>query len=51
MIEKQDNRTEKRITGDKGEEIACMFLMKQGFSCHHEKSFFLVMNENEVLTP
>ncbi|MEI6528350.1 MAG: YraN family protein [bacterium] len=28
---KQDNRTEKRKTGDLGEDIACRFLMKQGF--------------------
>ncbi len=28
---KPDLRTDKRKTGDKGEEIACMFLVKQGF--------------------
>ena len=27
-----DNRTEKRKLGDKGEDIACMFLMKRGFT-------------------
>jgi putative endonuclease len=27
----EDNRTEKRILGDKGEQIACEFLMKQGY--------------------
>lgn len=27
-----DNRTEKRKTGDVGEQMACMFLMKQGFA-------------------
>ncbi|MBX4198568.1 YraN family protein [Candidatus Parcubacteria bacterium] len=26
-----DNRTEKRIVGDRGEDIACEFLVKQGF--------------------
>lgn len=29
--EKQDNRTERRKTGDLGENIACKFLVKRGF--------------------
>jgi putative endonuclease len=31
MNNKEDNRTDKRILGDKGEQIAVEFLMKQGF--------------------
>ena len=30
--EKSDTRTDKRIIGDSGEELVCMFLVKQGFT-------------------
>lgn len=43
-----DKRTEKRKTGDRGEEIACRWLEKHGF-CIAERNFLCKMGEIDII--
>jgi putative endonuclease len=44
-----DKRTDKRKVGDAGEQIACMFLMKQGFSII-ERNYLRKWGEIDIIT-
>lgn len=44
----EDKRTEKRKIGDKGEEIACRWLEKQGFVIA-ERNFLCKMGEIDII--
>lgn len=45
----EDNRTEKRIIGDLGEDKACEFLMKQGFAII-ERNYLKKWGEIDIIT-
>jgi putative endonuclease len=49
MEEQKDNRTEKRKVGDAGEELACAFLMKRGFSIV-ERNYLRKWGEIDIIT-